>query len=172
MKVYHEIQPDALEAALINGLIRASRGDKGADKAIIKTDQFLDAHCPRRLKDQAVSRDDNLYAYAHVDGSVIDITDGRHVPIGQFVAASSQRVLELDVDPEKCFVSDLDTYDALKAAIEAHRDQSVLDRLAKSYWNKVVKLSGFDPAVIRRPEIMITYDVQPDSIRTIIERDV
>lgn len=114
---------------------------------------------------EGVSRDDNLYAYVRTDDAIIDITDGTHVPLGEFVAASSGRILELDIDPQRCFVSDLGTYDTLKAAIDSHENQSVFDRLAKSYWDKVVKLSSFDPAVIRRPEIMITYDVPPNNIR-------
>lgn len=164
MKVYHEIRPETLESALKNGLVCTSRGDKGDDTAIVNTDKFLDNHLPRALAQQGVSRDNNLYAYVHTDGAVIDITNGAHVPIDTFVASSKQQVLELDIDPERCFVSDLDSYDALKSAFEHPTDQPKLELLAKSYWNKVTPLSQFNPSSIRRPEIMITYDVAPGRI--------
>lgn len=167
MKAYHEIQPSMLEAILANGLLRTSRGEKGDDDAIIMTDQFLDACRPQLLIKQGVSRDNNLYAYVCVDNFIINITDGARVPLHAFIITSSQQVLELDINPQKCFVSDLDIYDALKSAIEAHEHQSNLDRLAKSYWAKIVSLSNFDTSIIRRPEIMITYDVPPDKIKAL-----
>lgn len=170
MKVYHEIQPDKLQAALTNGLACTSRGDKGDDTSIIKTDQFLDAHRPHSLTQHGVSRDNNLYAYVRVDESVIDITDGEHIPIDTFLSTRAGRVLELDVDPNRCFVSDLDTYDALKSAIEQRKNHTTLEQLAKSYWNKVTKLSRFDSSTMRRPEIMITYDISPHHLTILVPK--
>ncbi|UTX51140.1 hypothetical protein KI440_02950 [Candidatus Saccharibacteria bacterium TM7i] len=165
MKAYHEIQPDMLEAALTSGLICTARGDKGDDAAIIKTDCYLDERRPEALVREGVSRDNNLYAYACVNGAVIDITNGEHVPVKHFVARSKQRVLELEIDPKRCFVSDLDTYDALKDALTHHGNKAVLERLAKSYWDKVTVLEKCNPATFRRPEVMVTYDVPPNHVK-------
>lgn len=52
MKVYHQIQASALEMALVKGLLRTSRGYKGGDKAIIKTDHLLDMYRPQSLKNK------------------------------------------------------------------------------------------------------------------------
>mgnify|MGYP003596682327 CR=1 FL=1 len=165
MLVYHEITPDALGTVLQNGLKKTSRGAKGSDKAIIQTDQFLDKSCPEQLKSQGVSRDDNVYAYIRDGDSIIDITNGEPIPLRQFIKRSKQKVLELDVNPSRCFVSDLDTYDALKEALINNENQDVLDTLASSYWSKVAKLTESDATTTRRPEILITYDVPAGDIR-------
>jgi hypothetical protein len=60
---FHEIKKDNLELALKAGLKRTSRGDKGDDKEIIKTDKLLDNNRPEVLMQNNVSRDDNLYCY-------------------------------------------------------------------------------------------------------------
>lgn len=151
MRAYHEVSPDGLGSVLANGLKRTSRGDK-SDKIIAKTDAFLDAHRPKYLKDNGVSRDDNVYGYVAVGDAVIDITDGRIVPIREFVAQSKQAVLELDVDAQHCYVSDLDTYDALQDAITNYEDNATLEKLAVSYWKKVMLLADFSPQDIVRPE--------------------
>lgn len=165
MKVYHQIQASALEMALVKGLLRTSRGDKGGDKVIIKTDHLLDMYRPQSLKKQGVSRDDNLYAYVRKDDTILDITDGKPVPLGVFIASSKQPILELDIDPHKCFISDLDAYDTLKSALTNHIDQPSLEQLAKAYWEKLIRLSDGTLSNIRRPEVMITYDIAPDKIR-------
>ncbi|HEX8389885.1 MAG TPA: hypothetical protein VF597_00500 [Candidatus Saccharimonadales bacterium] len=88
MTAYHEIASDKAEDVLKHGLKRTSRGDKGDDQSIIKTDEFLDAHCPAELKDRGVSRDDNVYAYVCVDDAIVDITDGSIVPLKDFISRS------------------------------------------------------------------------------------
>ena len=63
MTLYHEVTKDSLIDILQNGLIRASRGKKGNDHAIIATDTYLDAHRPAWVVDHNISRDDALYAF-------------------------------------------------------------------------------------------------------------
>lgn len=46
MKAYHEVSADDLATILSNGLKKTSRGEKGDDKAIKATDEWLDAHRP------------------------------------------------------------------------------------------------------------------------------
>lgn len=99
MIVYHEAKPSSVKEILKDGLRRISRGEKGDDPLIVRADMLLDKHRPSRLRDRGVSRDDNIYAYFMHDGVVVDITDGRSVPVDMFVAESGQAVLRLTVDP-------------------------------------------------------------------------
>lgn len=167
MFVFHQVDPSTLSAVLTHGLKRFSRGEKGADGLIMKTDAFLDERCPKIVKEQGVSRDNNIYAYLTDKESIIDITDGSQIPIKTFIAQSTQAVLRLDINPARCFVSDLDTYDALKAALEARGDPSKAEQLAESYWNKLTPLTNFEIGSIRRPEIMITYDIPADKLQQV-----
>lgn len=165
MYAYHEVNSDTVQSILKNGLKRSDRGDKGDYDDIVKTDNFLDDHCPAELKSLGLSRQNNLYAYVSHNQNVISITDGAEVPIDKFARNSNQAVLRLKLDPKKCFVSDLDTYDALKSAIKNHENQNALETLAKSYWNKVIRLDKFSIGIFRRPEIMVTYDLAASNIK-------
>ena len=164
MNLYHKVHPNDLGSVLANGLQRTSRGDLGSDKSIVQTDAYLDQRRPEGLKSKQVSRDDNIYAFLEVEGKIVDITDGALVPIKRFIAESKQKVVCLTVDPKRCFVSDLDTYDALKAAIEQH-EKGTPERLTHSYWSKLTPLSEYRFGTFRRPEVMVTYDVDPTAIR-------
>lgn len=167
MKVYHEAASNVVGSILEKGIKKEARGAKGDDIAIIEADAFLDSHRPQELIAQGVKRDDNIYAYLREGDTVVDITDGTRVPFHQFVERSTQKILELEVNPAACYVSDLDTFDAVKMALEEHQNQQVVDQLAKSYWSKVRRLSDYTPDEIRRPEIMITYDIAPIRIRLV-----
>lgn len=161
---YHETNPDILSAALVHGLRCTSRGDKGDDPAIKQTDDFLDALRPKLLLAAGVSRDDNLYAYLCIDESVVDITDGSLVARTKFIQRSTQAVLELEIDPRRCYVSNLDTYDALKDAL-THYDTPAAEKIAHSYWSSLTPLTDFTLSSIKRPELMITYDIPPHQLR-------
>ncbi|OYX44021.1 hypothetical protein B7Y94_00340 [Candidatus Saccharibacteria bacterium 32-49-12] len=159
MLAYHEVSLDQLGSVLENGLRQGNRGSKGDDKMIVETDEYLDVRCPKHLKAQGVSRAKNIYAYIRSGDEIIDIVDGSRVSIEEFVERSRGGLLEISVDDRRCFVSDLDTYDALKAAIEGRVNRSELERLADSYWSKVKPVT--ESADYRRPELMITYDLSP-----------
>lgn len=165
MLAYHEVAPDQLQSILSNGLKKESRGSKGDDEWIVKADAYLDAHRPKNIVEAKVSRDDNIYAYYVTETSVIDIVDGAHIPRADFIHAKSGALLELHIDPKRSYISDLDTYDALKTAFSKHEKLDTLEMLAKSYWNKITRLDTFRPDVIRRPEIMITYSLDPRDLR-------
>ncbi len=167
MKVYHVVNPDHLQSILDNGIKRTSRGDKGDDQLIAQTDVFLDDRCPVALVRQGVSRSNNLYAYFSFEDKIVDITDGAVTSINEFISGTSQKIIELVVDPRRCYVSDLDTYDSLKRAIEGSSDSGKLDELAASYWRKLTPLESFSLGMIDRPEIMITYDIEPSSVRLV-----
>ncbi|MNT09770.1 hypothetical protein D3C72_1445710 [compost metagenome] len=167
MIVYHEVNSDSLGAVLNSGLICTSRGSKGNDRSIIAADHYLDERCPVYLKERGMSRDNNVYAYVSSGDSIVDITNGDLIPLQEFISRSNQSVLELSVDASRCYVSDLDTYDAIMTALENHEDQYIIDQLASSYWNKIIVLKNFSLGSIRRPEIMITYDVPPSMVRLV-----
>jgi len=164
MIAYHEVLPDTVNTVLAQGLKRTSRGAKGDDAFIIKADRYLDGNRPHDLKVSGVSRDNNIYAYVSLNNRIVDIADGTFLPLEEFIARSTHCVLQLDLDPRRCFVSDLDTYDAIKQAIQEDKEQDILERLARSYWDKLIRLINFKEGSIRRPEIMVTYDITPDKL--------
>ena len=120
MLVYHEASPNEIESILQNGLNKQSRGDKGDDVWIKKTDEYLDKRRPKQLREASVSRDDNIYAYVTTVDYIISITDGRQVPLKVFLQQASSGLLSLTIDETRCYVSDLDTYDPIKSPIQAH----------------------------------------------------
>lgn len=164
MIVYHEVDPSALQSVIKHGLKRKGRGEKGNDSLIAKTDQFLDSLCPVYLRQAGVSRDDNLYAYLSFDGRVTDITSGNDKSVDTLIENSKQAVLKLAIEPDVCYVSDLELYDQVKKAINDGEKAEKLVDLAERYWKEVVPLSRFNRRDMRRPEVMITSDVPPDSI--------
>lgn len=167
MFAYHEITPPSLNSVLRDGLKRRSRGEKGDDSAIAQTDKYLDIHRPDVLRAANVSRDNNLYAYlAHKD-MIIDITDGSYMPLDKFIRESQQVVLRLALDVTRCYVSDLDSYDTVKQAIENDHPNQILEQLATEYWQCVTPLASYREEAIRRPELMITYDIAADQITSL-----
>lgn len=65
MRLYHEISSDSLKGTLRKGLKRTSRGEKGDDESIIKTDRYLDSVRPTALKKLDLSRSNNIYIRFH-----------------------------------------------------------------------------------------------------------
>lgn len=169
MIVYHEVNPSSLESVLRNGLKRTSRGEKGDDPTIAKTDKLLDQSRPEHLGRAGVSRDGNLYGYITDGDAVIDITDGKMQSIKEFIQSGGQAALRIMVDPERCYVSDLDAYDAVVHAVTHNADDEQLAELAKKYWDAVTPLKDFRIGTVRRPEVMITYDVAASKIKVLSE---
>ena len=168
MFVYHEIDLDSLKSAMSEGLKRTTRGDKGNDDDIVKTDQFLDDRRPSALKQADVSRDDNLYAYYAPGLYVIDITDGAEVDIESFIDNAEGCILRIEVDPTRCYVSDLDIYDEVKRLLVCGE---ATDNDAGRYWKSMVSLQDYDREQIRRPEVMIPYDISPAKITDMSSRE-
>ena len=164
MKAFHETDPSSVNTILKDGLQCTSRGDKGDDKAIIKTDKLLDDCRPEHLRQAGVSRDNNLYAFVASGDNIIDITKGDMLPLDRFVSQSRQTVLKLQLNPKHCYVSDLDRYDRLKDSVEQGADPEQLNHQADQYWQALAPLTTFHSGDIRRPEIMVTYDIPPHDI--------
>jgi hypothetical protein len=160
--IYHEVNKKTVKNVLRNGLKYGSEGAK-TDAKIKKADQFLDAHLPPDASRQ-LNRQKATYGYIAQGDSLIDIKNGQPVPLKGFLDQSSQALLRITVDPSRCYVSDLDKYDAVKRALELSQTDSRLKLLAEKYWQGVVALDSFVPGSVLRPEVMICYDVPPECI--------
>lgn len=160
VEVFHEVQSDDVEAVLLRGLTLGSGGDKrNAD--IVKTDKFLNQFCPRSLRDGGVNRETNVYCYLSVDGAVLDIVSGeKRSPVE--VKSPGQTLLRVMVDPHASYVSDLDLYDKIMELLK-NSNESEANQLAQNYWRKVQLLTEYRGG-IRRPEVLVTYDIPPTSI--------
>lgn len=165
---YHEVDPAQLDSILQNGLLRSSTGAKTNESAIVRTDQLLDRYRPETLRSAGVGRENNIYAYFTTDNKIADIITGQLVDLPDFIANSEQAVLRLTIDPQYCYVSDLDVYDNIKLMIESDgQNEKALRDLAARYWNSLVLLPNFEQSMISRPEIMITYDINAHDITVV-----
>lgn len=168
MKViaYHEADSDNLKVILKQGLKLTSRRGKGGEPSIEMTDQILDGLRTPDLLNTGVCRDDNIYAYVGDESYLVNIEDGQKANTEEFAKKSDNILLRLNLKPSRCYVSDLDAYDNLKRAVEA--EESVrLDALARHYWASLIRLDKYEAGKIKRPEIMITYDIKPEDIATV-----
>jgi hypothetical protein len=159
--IYHQLTNEAWELAKAKGLLRNTRGDKGQDEQIIKTDKFLDTHVPQALQNKGVSRCNTIYGYLGNKNKLIDIQSGSLQPITQIAAQKGHVLLRLEVELRHCWVSDLDLYDAVKHANEANRKKA-----AVRYWNALRPLADYKNTM-SRPEIMITIDIPPSHLQVV-----
>ncbi len=162
--IYHEASPDSLDQISSSGLRCTPRDTSDDEPAITRTNRLLDDLRPAAAIEADISRNNNLYAYVGIDDKIVDITDGNHVELTHFVKHNANAVLRLQVDPHRCFVSDLDQYDAIHAALTSTAIAK-LEIMAQRYWEGIIPLHIFKIGDIRRPEVMITYDLQPSEIR-------
>lgn len=164
--VWHEAEPATVNKLLHEGIKQGGTGHK-TDKLIDDTDALLDSICPEPLRAKGLSRSRNIYCYIVTDDSVIDITDGAHVPRGEFLKNSTQHILEIQVDPARCYVSDIDAYDRVKKAYRDGTDEPRIHSFAYRYWATVMPLSDSLGKLPARPEVMIPYEVAPQFIRPV-----
>jgi small nuclear ribonucleoprotein (snRNP)-like protein len=133
--VYHEIKKDYLDKVLKNGLKRSSRGDKGDDEDIKKTDQLLDKSRPKKL------------------------TDGKSKNISDISQRSEHQLLEVKIDPKRCYVGDLDCYDRILNMVKYNNIEQAHE-LAAVYWQRITRLDKYNhDKGFKRPEVMVTYDI-------------
>jgi hypothetical protein len=165
MIIYHQVDADSIESILRDGLKTHLRGDKESNTAIAQADAYLDDHRPESIVKANVSRQNNAYGYVGVgQDQAIDITDGSIISVHDLSASEQQILVKLDVDANRCFVSNLDAFDAVKSAHSNAFDERHLQQLSDQYWRSIVPLPQFDITKTPRPEVMITYDVPPENI--------
>jgi hypothetical protein len=158
LTLYHMVASDQLAAVLKHGLRQGSRGSKSSDPLITQADQLLDEHCPPRLQAAGVSRQANQYAYIPTpDGRIIDIRDGEPKLPAELAGLTGHHLLRLEVDSGVCYVSDLDRFDAVVAALRRGKSQTVVER-AQVYWRAFTPIEAYKGG-IRRPEAVITTSI-------------
>jgi len=159
--IYHQLTDHACQLAKTQGLLRTTRGDKGDDEAIIRTDEFLDEHVPHKLANAGVRRCHVIYGYIGDSSHLIDIETGNAVPVMQKAKEAGHVLLWLETDPKVCWVSDLDLYDAVKNSNESSKL-----RRAAMYWQSLQPFAQYD-GTIRRPEVMIAADLPPQYLHEV-----
>lgn len=164
--LYHEVSSDSVDGILQNGIKRDKGGEK-RDAQIEKIDTFLDTHLPDNFESLGLNRRSVIYAYLEHEGNIVDITDGELVPLEKYESEKGTVLLRITVDPENCYVSDLDLYDTLKRAMQLDEQDSTREHLADQYWKRIVPLEEFQLGSIKRPEVMINADIEPKSIEII-----
>jgi hypothetical protein len=161
-RIYHQIAADGWAHVKKEGLKSNSRGAHGDDQLLVKTDTFLDDQLPQKLKDAGVSRKNNSYGYLGNTKAVIDILTGTSVSVSE-KNAEDLILLQLDVNNERCWVSNLDLYDEVKRALDRGVD---VKQAARRYWQALTRLDQYRGSIVR-PEVMITYDIPPINISEI-----
>lgn len=164
MYVIHEIAPESIASVRSDGLSTTRKGEKSNDTAIQRANTALDNNRPADVVKAGVSRENANYGYYLRDNVVTDITDGQTYSMSRFLDRSSKTVLLLEINPTRCYVSDLDTFDDFKELVEAESTQDIITQKATEYWQRVVTLSQYKAGDFLRPEIIIPYDIPPQSI--------
>jgi hypothetical protein len=162
---YHRVKSDELEQVLAEGIKQTTGGKTDDDPDIVRADEFLDTLCPEKLRDTGISRKHNIYLYYDADGFALDVFDGQMRQPQDIVKNKDDVILAVELQAERCFISNLDLYDQVKTALKSEPiDKTEL--LARQYWDQVYPLvEGYKPLANERVEIMVTYDVSPDVIR-------
>lgn len=166
--VYHEIEPATLKQVLEEGVKRTVHSEKSEEHLVKQTNEFLDTHRTETALHARLSRFANTYAYLGNHEKLVDIVNGTSSQVLEFIRRTGKTLVRMKVDPTQCYVADLDLYDTLKRAMELGEQDSTREHLAATFWEKLVRLDMFSPDLIRRPEVMVTYDVSPKSIEPIV----
>jgi hypothetical protein len=168
--IYHEVRPETLGQVLKEGIKRNSQGQK-SDSVVQRTDECLEGRIPEKLSARGVSRGQVVYGFMSHGTDLIDIHNGKAVPVTHFSAERDLVLLRITVDSTKCFVSDLDAYDAVKMSVKTGADDTMLSRLCERYWERILPLEEYQDGRYRRPEIMVVSDIDPDDIDIVTAGD-
>lgn len=161
MIAYHEANPDTVSSILQKGLQKTSRGDLSNHAIRAQTDRLLDDNRPEALRLAGLSRDNNVYAFLYMDGTLTGIDKGEPLTVEEYVRNTDQAVFCLTIDPTRTYVSDLDAYDSVAKLLQTGADEQTIAAAARRYWSTIIQLSSYEAGQIKRPELMITYDIPP-----------
>jgi hypothetical protein len=164
--IYHEVRPESLDRVLRDGIKRSDKGEK-SDSVVQRTDECLEARIPEDLSARGLSRHNVVYGYMSTGTQLIDIRHGEVVDVDRFSAERDLVLLRITVDSAKCYVSDLDAYDAVKMCVKSDADDTMVSRLCERYWPRVVPLAEYDEGSYRRPEVMVAADIDPEDIEVV-----
>ncbi len=160
-RLFHKIQSDRVTDVLRHGLLLGATGDMRGPM-VAKTDDLLNAFRPPHLTRKGVDRKTNTYCYLTIGREVVDITSGDKKSPEEIAASPTHTLLEIEVDPTACYVSDLDLYDTIMQLLQ-NADDATAHALTPVYWSRLQPLSQYTGGS-RRPEVMVTYDVPPACI--------
>lgn len=166
--LYHELSPETVDKVLAEGIKKDKSGTK-RNSSIEKLDTFLDTHIPDEVKTLGLSRRSVVYAFMASGDKIVDIVTGDEVAVEDYIKDNQMSLLKLKVEPEVCYVSDLDLYDTLRRAMEQDEQDSTREHLADRYWKRVIPLKDYEPGTIARPEVMIATDIEPRDIEVIVK---
>jgi hypothetical protein len=155
--VYHLTSADNLDTLQREGLRYGSQGARSREDHAAKTNKLLDGICPARLWELHVSRQGCIYAFAELEGKILDIAEGKAYPPADFPVDDGSVLLRLAIAPETAFVSDLDAYDSVARAIETDQPITALRTLADTYWQRIITL----------PELITCYRLTEDGLQAI-----
>ncbi len=159
--VYHQVARDTAQQIVRHGLLQGSGGER-RDKDIKKADSLLNELRPQHCAQRSLDRIKNVYGYLASGDKVIDIVTGRAKKPTEILEDPGQVLLQVEVDPRRCFVSDLDLYDTfLQLVKQGEAEQAT--KVGQAYWSTVRPLDSYDGS-IHRPEVMVTYDVPASAI--------
>lgn len=164
MQAYHELPVSTLDKVLKQGLVQGETGSK-TDEDIHNTDVFLNRYRPALYERRGLDREKNIYCYLAFNDEVIDITSGTPKSPAAIVANKEQVLLLLQVDPQRCYVSNLDLYDQIVKLVKMNSPQA--KKLAQDYWYSLQQLAAYDDSM-RRPEVIVTYNIAPSAISQVI----
>lgn len=164
--IYHEVRPESLDKILQKGIDRSDQGEKG-DPVVQRTDECLEDHIPEDLRNKGLSRRHGVYGYLSSGDKLVDIRDGHEVEVDHFSSQRDQVLLRITVDSANCFAFDLDAYDAVKMCVESGADDTLLTRLAERYWARALPLDEYQAGRYRRPEVVVTNDVDATDIAVV-----
>ncbi len=180
-QVYHGAKTDGLDSILSEGLKCEAKASGTQEDFVQKTDEILLRHRPAEF--ERVDRQRALYAYLFLESSIIDTEDGRQLAPDEWRVEEGRSRLRLTINPESAYMSDLEAYDKLAAAVREGRDDEY-EELARAYWEHLAPLdraladftldpSGFGVAGrnsnerYRRVEVILTADIAPDRIEAL-----
>lgn len=159
--LFHQIKKETFDKVRAEGVKRGFSGDK-RDDAIAQADEFLTQHMPETFKSRGVDRKANIFCYLKDGHDVIDIKTGKKEHPSTINDGADQVLLEISVDPSKCFVGDLDLFDKIKGVLEDNQKEQA-EALADTYWSRVQPLTVYR-GEFKRPEAMVVCDVAPSAI--------
>jgi hypothetical protein len=165
-RVFHKTGTDSVASILQDGLRCGKQGRHSLEDHARRANEVLDELRPGALRRRGVDRHRCAYGYLWIDGRIADVDSGRFVAQDEWDVGDGYTTLQLVVDPDTAFISDLEAYDVLAKHIDAGEDD--VRALAARYWERLValpdlcahyRLADDLPARLERIEVLITADV-------------
>lgn len=185
--VYHEVSKGSVDSILKEGLKRSQRDPESSEDDVAKVESRLDEARPKWLQEAEIGRTQCLYGFVAMNGFCVDIEDGSVLKPDDLIRGDEGNVLlQLKVDPDKCFIAELDAHDYLVETLKRNIDEDRAPGAISAYWQTLIPLSAFMAKYefrenrkgvfntdskhgfvdhYRRPEVLIGHDVETEDIQ-------